>query len=180
MADEVRFLLILLEIILVGAAEDFPVEVTQVVARRILAMLGELHGESAERAAVHARHVSLDDPPVRQAEPLQPGEDLRIEIVANGLHGAASPLGLAKDRRQLCIGRSDAVVAHVGDQPADNIVRFDSFRFGVEIGHHAMPQHGQGHGADVVDRGMKAAVQHGAGLGSEHQILARTRAGAPN
>ena len=42
-----------------------------------------------------------------------------------------------------------------------------------------MAKHGQGHGADVVDAGVEAAVQHGPGFRPQHQILARPRPGAP-
>jgi hypothetical protein len=40
-ADEVRLLLVLLDVVAVGLAEDLPVEVAQVVAGRVLAVLGE-------------------------------------------------------------------------------------------------------------------------------------------
>ena len=54
-----------------------------------------------------------------------------------------------------------------------------AFGLGVEVGDDAVPQHGTGHGADVVAAGVEAAVQHGPGLRPQHQVLARPRAGAP-
>ena len=88
-ADQVRLFLELLQVVLVGPAEDFPVEVAQVVAGRVLAMLGELDREAVEGAAMHARDVALDDPPRAQRQALQPGEHLRIEIVAGRFPCAA-------------------------------------------------------------------------------------------
>src|SRR5690606_2836814 len=52
--DEVGVLLVLLDVILVGAAEDLPVEVAGVVAGGVFAVLGELDGEAVEGGAVFA------------------------------------------------------------------------------------------------------------------------------
>ena len=38
---------------------------------------------------------------------------------------------------------------------------------------------GRGHGPDVLALGVEAAVQHGPGLGPQHQVLAGPRTGAP-
>ena len=59
--DEVRLLLVLLDVVAVAAAEDFPVEMPGVVAGDVFAMLRKLDGESAEGGAVRAGHVALDD-----------------------------------------------------------------------------------------------------------------------
>ena len=69
MADQVGFVLELLQIILVGPAEDFPIEIAKVVAGGVLAVLGELDREAVEGAAVDARHVSLDDRPGASGNP---------------------------------------------------------------------------------------------------------------
>jgi hypothetical protein len=61
MAEEVGLVFVLLQVELVGAAEDFPVEVAQVVAGRVFAVLRELDGETVPRAAMLAGDVALDD-----------------------------------------------------------------------------------------------------------------------
>lgn len=58
---EVGLLLVLLEVEAFGASEDLPVEVSEVVAGDIGAVLGELDGESEVWGAVHAAHDALDD-----------------------------------------------------------------------------------------------------------------------
>ena len=68
-ADQVGLFLELLEVILVGAAEDLPVEIAEVVAGGVLAVLGELDREAVEGAAVNARDVSLDDRPRAERQP---------------------------------------------------------------------------------------------------------------
>ena len=78
-ADQVGLVLELLQIVFVGPAEDFPIEIAEIVAGGILAMLGELDRKAVERAAMDARHIALDDPPCAERQPLQPGKHLRIE-----------------------------------------------------------------------------------------------------
>ena len=79
MAGEVRLLLELLQIILVGPAQGFPVEVAEVVAGRIFAVLGELDGNAARPAAMHARNVPFHRQPCPQRKSRQPGQHLRIK-----------------------------------------------------------------------------------------------------
>ncbi len=96
MADQVRLVLELLQIILVGPPKNFPIEIAEVVAGGILAVLGELDREAVKGAAVHARHVALDGRPGAQRQALQPGEHGRIEQWMGVFHGLpASPLPLA-------------------------------------------------------------------------------------
>ena len=78
MAGEVRFFLELFQIILVGPAQRFPVEVAEVVARGIFAVLGELDGNAARPAAVYARYVPLHRQPCPQRQSRQPGQHLRV------------------------------------------------------------------------------------------------------
>ena len=59
--DVVGFLLVLLDVIAVAAAEHLPVEVPRVVAGDILAVLGELDGKPAKGRLVRAGHVAFDD-----------------------------------------------------------------------------------------------------------------------
>ena len=53
-ADEIRLLLILLDGIAIGASVAFPVDVLDIVARDVFAVLDELHGEAAVGTAVVA------------------------------------------------------------------------------------------------------------------------------
>ena len=53
-AGEVRLGLELLDVESVGLGEDRPVDVRDIVARRVLTMLGELDRESLERAGMKA------------------------------------------------------------------------------------------------------------------------------
>ena len=53
----------------------------------------------------------------------------------------------------------------LGQQPLDDLVGRDAGRLGVERGDDAVPQHRQGHAADVLGGGVVAAVQDGPGLG---------------
>ena len=60
-ADEVGLLLVLLDGVAFGAAVALPVDVADVVAGDVLAVLDELDGEAAERALVVADAQALDD-----------------------------------------------------------------------------------------------------------------------
>jgi len=51
-AVEVGLLLVLLDVVPVGLAVELPVEVADLIARGVLAVLGELDGESAVGAPV--------------------------------------------------------------------------------------------------------------------------------
>ena len=73
--DEVRLLLVLLEVVALGAAVDLPVDVLDVVAGGVLAVLGELDGEPVPRAAVPAGEVALDDLPGLQLQAVDAGQN---------------------------------------------------------------------------------------------------------
>ena len=60
---EVRLLQVLLEIDLVGLAEDLPIDMADIIAGDIGAMLGELDADSLIGRAVHAGHQTFDDLP---------------------------------------------------------------------------------------------------------------------
>ncbi len=62
---------------------------------------------------------------------------------------------------------------------SDDVVGLDAFRLGVEVRQDAVPQHGMGHGANVLAAGVAAALQHGPRLRAQHQVLARPGTGAP-
>ena len=71
-------LFVLLQVELVGLGPDFPVDVPDVVARHILAMLGELDGEAVVRAGMHPGHVTLDHHARLQVQPLDASQRERI------------------------------------------------------------------------------------------------------
>ena len=56
MTDEIHFILVLLEIELVGSPERFPVHIAQVIPGRILAVFGKLDGKAL--ASKHPFNVS--------------------------------------------------------------------------------------------------------------------------
>ena len=76
--EEVGFLLVLLEVVLVGLGPDFPVDVADVVALRVLAVLGELDGEAVVGALVEAGDEALDDQAGLEVESFEASEHLRI------------------------------------------------------------------------------------------------------
>ena len=57
----------------------FPVEITQIIAWGVFAVLGEFDGKPMERTAVRTRHVSFDDQGGAELQPLQFRQHLRIE-----------------------------------------------------------------------------------------------------
>jgi len=77
-AGEVRFFFVLLEVVAVGLADDLPVDVAQVVARDVLAVLGELDREAVKRAFVQTADVALDNRAGFQLQALQLSQRLRI------------------------------------------------------------------------------------------------------
>src|SRR5262249_55227367 len=60
-----------------------------------------------------------------------------------------------------------------------DVVRLDPVGLGVEVGDQPVPQHRGRDQADVLGGDVRAAVQEGPGLASQHQELTRPRAGAP-
>ena len=77
---EVRFLLVLLDRVAFGAAVALPVDVADVVAGDVLAVLDELDGEAAERALVVADAQALDDRAGLDPEGFGAGEDVGLEV----------------------------------------------------------------------------------------------------
>ena len=64
-------------------------------------------------------------------------------------------------------------------QSFEDIVGLEAFGLGVEVGDDAVAEDGEGDGADVVGGDVVAAVEDGAGLGGEDEVLAGAWAGAP-
>ena len=79
--DEVRFLLVLLQVVAFGAAVDLPVDVPDVVAGGVLAVLGELDGEPVPRASVPPGEVALDHLPGVEFQAVDAGEDVGVSMV---------------------------------------------------------------------------------------------------
>src|SRR5262249_25926743 len=77
-ADEIRLLLVLLDGVTLGAAVALPVDVAQIVARHILAVLDELDRKAAIRALMIADAQTLDDGARLEAERLGAGDDIGL------------------------------------------------------------------------------------------------------
>ena len=83
-AAQVGLGLVLLDVEAVGLGPDLPVEVADVVAGGVLAVLHELDGVAEERALVHAGDEALDDLPGPQVEPGDAGDGLRVRGTGAG------------------------------------------------------------------------------------------------
>ena len=73
-ALQVRFLLVLLDVIAIGLAVGAPVDVADLVAGIILAMLGELDAEALVGTLVDAGEEALDEVARDQREPAVLGQ----------------------------------------------------------------------------------------------------------
>ena len=80
MSLEVRLLLILLDVEAIGAAEHLPVNILDVIAGHVLAVLGELDAEALERASVQSRDKPLDDRSRHQIHPSDLRQRLGLDI----------------------------------------------------------------------------------------------------
>ena len=87
-AGEVRLGLELFEVILVGLGVDVPVEVLEVVAGGVPAVLGEFHGKAVEGTGVQAGEEALDDELGAQVEPRHLADDFRTQVFFGGGHDA--------------------------------------------------------------------------------------------
>ena len=95
---EVGFFLVLADDPAVGARGDLPVDVAEVVAGLVRAVVGELDGESLSGRAMEPGHEAVDDPPGNNLNAPQGREARWVEeIGAEGL-GALHWSGKAKRR----------------------------------------------------------------------------------
>src|SRR5208282_3295062 len=85
-ANQVRVLVVLLEIKAAGAPINLPVDVLDIVAGNIFAVLGELDGEAVVGTFVHAGEIALHDKASLQLQAMDFGQRQRIKI-ALGVHG---------------------------------------------------------------------------------------------
>ena len=76
---QVGFLFKLLQIKPIAFAEHLPIDIAQIVARRVLAMLGKFVREAAVRAAVKAGDIAFDNFPSAQLQTLQLRKRLRLK-----------------------------------------------------------------------------------------------------
>jgi hypothetical protein len=83
---QARFIFVLLEIILVAASIDFPIDLPQIVTRNVLAMLGEFDGMTAQGATMQAGDQALRPACGREAPGADAGERFRIEVLLRFAH----------------------------------------------------------------------------------------------
>ena len=161
---QVRVFLELLDVVAVLLGPDFPVDVPQVVAGGVFAVLQELDRLAEVGAAMHARQKAFDDVPGPHVEPRDPRDRFRMQ--------KSFGIGHRWSARLLWSGV-------ICEQPVDDVVGRDPFALGGEVDHQPMPQHRLGQGLDVVGRDVRAAVQQRPGLGAQDQELHGPRPGAP-
>ena len=166
----------------VGARIEFPVDLAQLVAGFVGAVLGELEAGAAAAARCRpkpcapagCRVASRSVPAARARRRDQVGGGSDIgrwiqwtasrESIASQL--AAEPLTVRRER-------------HVAQQHGDDVVGAALLGFGGERQQQAMAQHRRGECDDVLARRGAAAVQQRARLRGQHQRLAGARTGAP-
>jgi hypothetical protein len=78
--SDIRFGLVLLDVVAVGLGEDEPVDVFEVVALGVSAVFAEFDAEPVERAGVQTAQKALDDEPGPQVEPRDRADHFRLEI----------------------------------------------------------------------------------------------------
>ena len=79
MAVEIGLLLELLDVVAIAARVDLPVDRGEIVARHVLAILGELDAEALERAAVQTGEEALDDRARLELERAETRDDRRVQ-----------------------------------------------------------------------------------------------------
>ena len=85
MGGEVRLLLVLLDRVALAAAVAFPVDVADVVAGDVFAVLDELDGEAAIGTFVIADAQPLDEGARLDAQRLGAGDDFGVEVLVHRL-----------------------------------------------------------------------------------------------
>ena len=76
---DIGLFLVALDIVAVHASEDLPVEMAQVIAGNVFAMLNELHAEAVAGALVLARQEAIDDALGYQLQTRKTRNELRVE-----------------------------------------------------------------------------------------------------
>ena len=119
LAQQIRRLAELLRVEPIGPREQLPVDVLEIVAGTIVAVLAELRAVAVERAAMQARDGAVDDALRDQLE-----------------------IGNRRERRRVRGSRP-----YMRQQLPDDFVGVDAVGLGLEVHEHAVAQHRQRHGA---------------------------------
>ncbi len=93
MALEVGLFLELLDVVAIAARVDLPVERGQIVARQVLAVLGELDAEALERAAMQPGQKPFDHRPRLQLHRPEPRDDGGVEKPAGRATSEVEAIG---------------------------------------------------------------------------------------
>src|SRR5262245_22969591 len=121
MAAQIRFVFESLDVITIAASKEFPIQVARVVAGRVLAILGELDGETVIRTAMETGEKAFDNRSGPQLQVLDAHQGRRIEptgggVVGYGRHCVSSEFGnLIFDRMYRMIGmvkKSEVRIPH--------------------------------------------------------------------
>ena len=207
-AGQVGLGLELLDVEPVGLGVNVPVDVGDVVAGRVLAVLGKLDREPLERAGVQPGDEALDDELGAQVEPGDLADHLGLQVFFGGAgqgnvlrrQTARAPCYVTRSdrrfgptkparhralhfgRRRPCRrgGRTWASRAH-GSRLISRLTRLSvdlTFGLGLEVGADSVPEHRDGHLADVVERHAEPAVHRRHRLAGQDQVLAGARPGA--
>ena len=160
----VRVGLVLLDVEAIGAREQPPVDAADVVARRVAAVLGEVHRRAEVRRAVQAVDEAVDHRARHQLEVADAGEHHRVDEARTGQRAGweCAPPSQTGTRRR-----------HGLEQPIDERVAGDPLRLRVEVGQHAVAQHRVRERADVLEADVIAAG------GQRPRLAAEDRGTAP-
>ena len=156
---------------LIGATEDAPVEVFDVIAWGILPIFGEFDGGAAGSGAVLA--VDVAEHGVADMEH-QLGEARNGPMIEE--------VGFAHGLRswgRIFVGMRGSLDGFL-DHPADDFHAGDAFAFGVEVDENAVSENGFGDGVNIFEASEIASLENGAGFGAEDEVLDGARAGAPH
>src|SRR5262249_14224743 len=91
---------------LIRLGVDVPVEVLEVVARNVLAVLGELDRKAVERAGMQAGQEPFDDELGAQVEPCHLANDFRPQVFLGSRHDAILPARPARWADQYSLSSS--------------------------------------------------------------------------
>ena len=155
----------------VGAAEDAPVEVFDVIAWGILTIFGEFDRGAPGSGAVLA--VDVAEHGVADMEH-QLGEARNSPMIEK--------VGFAHGLRRwgkIFVGMEGSLDGFL-DHPADDFHAGDAFTFGVEVHENAVSENGFGDGVNIFEASEIASLEDGAGFGAEDEVLDGARAGAPH
>src|SRR5690606_1170031 len=162
-----RLLLVLLDVVAVGAPEDLPAEVPDIIARQVFAVPRELAAEAPARAPGRPRAEPLADGPRLQPEAPHPGEDRRIKITgqrfgqdrisrdrcssraressapSTKVRAAAASENATSENAGRCRLSQALRLARrrLRDDALDDIVRSHPFRLGAEVRENPMTEH---------------------------------------